>query len=102
MDLAIHGQTLFGVVDAVVGGGEPAVEAVGALEVGVALLKRALLFGAHAAEGPVDVDTAVAPRPAVLMHRAVLVLNQPQTLPLLALLGDALVIGGTVTPWVQE
>ena len=90
--MTVHGQAFFGVVDAVVRGGEPAVEAVGALEVGVALLEGALLLGAHAAEGPVDVHAAVAPRPAVLMHRAVLVLNETQTLALLALLRHALVV----------
>ena len=90
--MAVHGQAFFGIADAVFRGGEPAVEAVGALEVGVALLEGALLLGAHAAEGPVDVHAAVAARAAVLVHRTVLVLNQTQTLPLLALLSDALVI----------
>jgi hypothetical protein len=48
--LAVHGQAFFGVADAVFRGGEPAVETVGALEVGVALLEGALLLGAHAAD----------------------------------------------------
>ena len=92
LDLTVHRQALLGIADTVLGRGEPAVEAVGALEVGVALLEGALLLGAHAAEGPVDVHAAVAPRAAVLVHRTVLVLNQTQTLTLLALLSDALVV----------
>lgn len=92
LDLTVHRQALLGVAYTVLGRGEPAVEAVGALEVGVALFEGALLLGAHAAEGPVDVHAAVAPRAAVLVHRTVLVLYQTQTLALLALLSDTLVV----------
>lgn len=51
------------------------------------------MFGAHAAERPIDVDTAVAAHPAVFMDGAVRVLNEAEALSLLALLSDALVVG---------
>ena len=67
-----------------------------------ALLERALLLGAHAAERPVDVHTAVAARAAVCVRGAVLVLDESQTLALFALLGDALEVGRTVTARVEQ
>jgi len=79
----------------------PAVHLILALKVALTLLIGALLTRAESPERPVDGHAAVEARPAVRVLVAVLVLVEAKALALLALLGDALMVGATVAARVQ-
>ena len=73
-----------------------------ALVIARAILERALLPRAKPSEWPVNGYAAIASRLAILMRVAVLVLDQAETLPLLAFLSDALDVLPTISARVQQ
>jgi len=74
--LAIHFQAFCGIFNTILGGVVPTIHVVLTFKVTCASFLFTFLFWAHASEGPIDIDTAIATCSAVRMWIAILVFNQ--------------------------